>query len=64
MGCFNDFRQSGLKIAAKKQPEKPFDDFQAAFWGGANGWATVGCRGLPLLVVGGKTPALAKNKEY
>jgi len=22
----------------------------------------VGCRGLPLLVVGGETPALAKNK--
>ena len=38
------------------------DDFQAAFWGGANGWAAVGCRGLPLLVVGGETPALAKDK--
>ena len=23
----------------------------------------LGCRGLPLLVVGGETPALAKNKE-
>ncbi|MDO4658704.1 hypothetical protein [Kingella sp. (in: b-proteobacteria)] len=28
-------------------------------WLGCGG---VGCRGLPLLVVGGETPALAKNK--
>ena len=25
--------------------------------------ARVGCRGLPLLVVGGETPALAKNRQ-
>ncbi|WP_303110652.1 hypothetical protein [Kingella sp. (in: b-proteobacteria)] len=28
-----------------------------------NGGCCTGCRGLPLLVVGGETPALAKNKE-
>ena len=36
--------------------------FQAAFGSASKGGATLGCRGLPLLVVGGETPALAKDK--
>jgi len=28
----------------------------------SNGWHYMGCRGLPLLVVGGETPARAKDK--
>ena len=36
--------------------------FQAAFGSASEGGATLGCRGLPLLVVGGETPARAKDK--
>ena len=37
--------------------------FQAALMIAANGRYSAGCRGLPLLVVGGETPARAKNKQ-
>ena len=42
--------------------ETRFARFQAAFGSASKGGATLGCRGLPLLVVGGETPALAKDK--
>ena len=35
--------------------------FQAALMIAANGRYSAGCRGLPLLVVGGETPARAKK---
>ena len=57
---------SSLKgnLSSKKSFGKRLNGFvfQAAFGVEGKGGAAVGCRGLPLLVVGGETPALAKNK--
>ena len=55
-------RQMGGVAGNRCVGEPPTFHFQAAFRLASKGGATLGCRGLPLLVVGGETPALAKDK--